>query len=346
MAKIDVITVDGSPKGVTPLAIENPGVGGSELMLMSWAKKMAERGHKIRIYNNPKQIGNIEGVDYLPDSDFLPDEKRDYLISFRGVIPVGFNAYGKKIGWSTDQYTHGNYATEWYPRIDKMIGISEFHKNDHIKRYGKIAEKMQVIDIGVFSEDYTKYKIEEKLEYQCIYSSVPDRGLSNLRQIWDELKAKIPQIKLWITGSFGLWNGGISEMDMQHRLQWVGVKDVEYFGRVNRSRLTELQSKAECCLSPNGYPENFGIALAENQVAGNLLVSSDYGALETTNRTGIKIHVQDNMFRELFIDNVYQYFQKDLAHRREINRKIQEKAINEFDWNIIIDKWEKEVFND
>jgi len=160
--KIDVLTVSGSPKDITPNDIYGRGVGGAELALMSWAEIMGGRGHEINIYNNTKNIECWikDNVTYKPDVFYNPNDERDILITFRGPHELaGQSRATKKIGWSCDQFTVGNYIN-WYRESDELVVISQFHKDDHRLRYGPLVDKATIIDLGVRTWEYNRWNID------------------------------------------------------------------------------------------------------------------------------------------------------------------------------------------
>lgn len=345
--KIDVLTVAGSPDNVTPATIYERGVGGAELALMSWAKVMAERGHEITIFNQTN--GNFRQAvgtpTYVQKNAFSPDVDRDILITFRGPQDIALGAKGKKIGWSCDQMTMGNYVA-WYRDVEEMIVISEFHKKDHLERYGSIAEKAKVIDLGVRTWEYRQnpnlpdeYKLQavSKIPHQFIYCSVPDRGLNELAYLWPRVKSILPDAKLVITSDYTLW-GASDPLNTPYRLRFAGMQDVRFVGNVNRKELVRHQLESEVQLYPCVYDENFCIACAECQVAGCYPITSNRGALETTNKYGVFADVNN---LDSFLEPIQKFCSLADEERQKAFFAISHGASQYFDWNRIAEEWEE-----
>ncbi len=326
--KIDIITTEGSPRKVTIADIEN-GVGGAELALLSWAETMAKRCHQIRIYNNPTYSGMYSGVEFLPVDRLDYSEERDVLIMFRGGVENFRRPEKTKkvIGWSCDQYTNKPDYREWYNTVDKMVLISEFHRQDHINRYNPDVEKMIVIDLGVRDE----YKPTEKKK-QMLYCSVPDRGLGLLLDMWPTINRKYPDYELVITSDYRLW-GSPTPGNMQYRMKSIGLKNLRFLGKVPRSELVKIQSESELMIYPCNYDELFCIAAAECQVAGAFPITTNTGALETTNFTGYKIKYPNGNLTGEFLQKLDNYFKSD--------KNITTLARERFDWNKICGEWER-----
>jgi len=339
--RIDILPVSGSPRNIIPDDIYNRGVGGSELFCMALWKLLAQNGYDIYYYNDPHRVGNYDGVHYLPNYAFDPNIENRVLISFRGYDPrIAQSKRIKHIGISTDQFTNLEYPYDkfWYPSVDKMIGISEFHKQDHLTRYGECANKMQVIDIG---SDPKEYNAEiEKIPYQCIYCSVPDRGLQYLAEYWDVLKEKIPELKLILSSDYRLW--GVSyPANEKYREMFKNKRDVEFLGKIDRVELIKYQLQSEVQLYPCDYQENFCIANSECQMAGCFTITSNQGALCTTNMTLGRINgvPTDNDFAHKFISRTVEYFNLSFEQRKDIGNDIKMQAHNRFSWNRILPKW-------
>jgi hypothetical protein len=349
---IDLYANDGSPLHISPPDIYGRGVGGAELAMMTWAETMGRRGHKVRVYNNPPQPGDYSGVEYLPQTAFNWREDRDVFIAYRSP-----NRYTRicraavKLFWSTDQQTVGNFATDVFPYVDRVVCISPFHVDYHLKRYqaeydafmerqeqpyDSLDTKIGYFDLGVRVEEYDQEI--EKVPGRCIFCSVPERGLEVLRLMWPKIKERVPSASLVITSDYTLW-GSPNPLNQEHRLNWLHHKDVEFLGKIPREQLVREQLKAECQPYPANYQELFCISAAECQVAGAIPVTSDQGALPSTNNWGVVLHgnILDSYWQNGFINEVC----NQLEHGHLIMpRQVQGEARERFDWSTICEKWE------
>lgn len=335
--KIDVFCNDGSPIGLIPPDIYGRGVGGAELALMSWAEVMAQRGHAVRIYNDPAAQGDYDGVAYRHKAHFNPADSRDAFILWRSpnaiVRAVKANI---KIHWSTDQYTCGDFGRDIFPYVDKVVCISPFHVDYHRQRYGVENGKIDYLDLGVRLNDY-QTKVE-KIPGRCIFCSVPDRGLDLLHQMWRKIKERVPGASLVITSDYRLW-GAAEPRNHQHRLKWLYEQDVIFLGKVERAQLVVEQEAAVCQPYPVYYDELFCISAAECQVAGAIPVTSPIGALKTTNGGGVLVdgNMMSSEWQQAFTDATIEAITNGEARRE----KMVKYARRRFDWNKICEKWEK-----
>jgi len=334
---IDVFCNDGSPMGLIPPDIYGKGVGGAELALMSWAEVMARRGHQVRVYNNPVAAGVYDDVEYLPNGTFEPRAKRDVFILWRSPNPVVRTVNADvKIHWSTDQYTIGNFQTDIFPFVDRVVCISPYHVDYHRNRYGVENGKIGHFDLGVRVDDYDN--APERIPGRCIFCSVPDRGLDVLHLLWPRIKERVPDASLVITSDYRLW-GTNNPGNHRHRMAWLHSPDVAFLGKIEREQLVKEQAAAVCQPYPCTYEELFCISAAECEVAGALPVTSTTGALSTTNEFGTQIpgHLTDSQWRDQFIRSVVDTIGID----ENIRAIKQKKASKRFDWHTICDKWEQ-----
>jgi glycosyltransferase involved in cell wall biosynthesis len=335
--KIDLLCNDGSPLGVIPSHVYGRGVGGAELAMLTWATTMAGRGHAVRVFNDPCDAGVHDGTEFLPVAAFSPREgNRDALITYRSPNRYKGARAGVKIHWSMDQWTVGDYRTDVVPFVDRIVCISPYHVQDYSLRYGKQGDKIGYLDLGVKLADYAAEDVE-RVPGQCIYCSMPDRGLRNLHTLWKQILELEPGASLVITGDFTLW-GAANPGNQQHRLQWLHTPNVRFVGNIDRRSLVREQLASQVHAYPCTYKELFCIASAECQVAGAVSITPPSGALETTNEFGylLRGNVLTSRWQRLFVEAVVAGLRLTDAERSEMQRRAKAR----FDWEVICSQWE------
>lgn len=336
---IDVLCNDGSPLGISPDTIWSRGVGGAELSLMTWAEEMGSRGHAVTIYNDPDREGFHGNVCYSPKGAWRvkrPD--RDVLLLWRSPHKdLRRSTAGLKVWWSTDQYTVGDFREDILPFVDWTVCISPYHRDYHIERYGADQKRTIFIDLGVRLMDYDALydgAPPERVPGRCLYCSVPDRGLDVLHLAWPKIRELRPDAELIITGDYTLW--GAQPGDMQHRLKWLHTEGVQYKGAVNRRDLMHYQMTSQVHSYPCTYEELFCISAAECQVAGAMPVTTEVGALQTTNQWGLRVPGSpgDKGWLDSFASAVVQAMDMPTTAMRYDSRM-------RFGWAGICDRWER-----
>ena len=334
--RIEILTTDGSPLGVSSKTIWgdkwNIGVGGAELALLTMCETWHQLGHEVILYNDPHEP-NASPFEQRVRKDFETDTDRDVLIVFRTPNVNAIPAKGLKVWWSCDQNTRGNYG-EYATFMDKIVVISPFHQG-YFKDILHI-ENTTVIDLPVRLSDYQD-KHMEKIPGRMIFTSVPDRGLMEMRKIWATIRSTIPETSLVITSDYRLW-GVPYPGDAPHRSGWAGFigDGVSYLGAISRTRLIEEQLKAQLFVYPCIYDELFCIACAEAEVAGAYPVTTGQGALRTTN--------MGHIITEKSMSETILWLLRNSDILKAEQDKVQELSIKRFSPLSIADQWNKLVF--
>lgn len=341
--KIDFLCVQGSPMGQTMKTVwgadKYVGVGGSELYMLTLCEEWAKAGHQVRLYNDPREFG-ASPFEQLEVRQFNPDEDRDAVIGFRVIDHRFAVSKGLKVWLSCDQRASGdfNHVSKW---ADKIVCISPFHQEFFRKTYD--IHNSIYIDIPVRVDDYeVDYP---KISKRCLFSSVPDRGLDILAVCWPKIVEQVPDASLVITADYRLWNSPYPGND-RHRKNFMEAKNVQFLGAVPRKRLIQEQLQAEVMPYSCIYDELFCISVAEAQYAGCYPITSDMGALETTNMgCVIPGDPRHYAWMDSFISNVVLHLQMSEEEKKMRATVIHKAAEDRFSPDKILEEWEVKVFN-
>lgn len=340
--KIDILCRDGSPLGVTEKTMRGEdgrmGVGGAELALLTMCAAWQFYGNDVTLYNDPKEIG-ASSFRQVPVADFRPEDDRDILIIFRSPNPLVQNAKGKKIWWSCDSFTIDDFRA-FRQQVEKVVCISQYHAKYFKDMYG-ITDGI-AIDLPVRTWEYRGPV--QKIPKRCIFTSMPERGVMELHAAWPRIHAEVPEASLVITSDRRLWTDWASEQDIAPlRLMYARHPNVSYRGAVRRQELAQLQMEADVHLYPCVFEEMFCIAVAESQVAGAFPITSNAGALPTTNMgRSLYGNPQDPRWQETFIQNAVEILtDPKLADKQNWLREVSKKR---FSIENILNKWEEQVF--
>lgn len=347
MKKLHIIANDGSPLGVTTKSIWGLdggfGIGGAELAILTLCEGWQNRGYDVTFYNNPNEGGASPFKQKTLD-EFDPLENRDYLIIFRSPNERVNEAKGKRIWFSTDQFTIGNFK-DFSRRVEKIVTISPFH-TDYFKEMYGITETI-TIDLPVRIDDYKIRSHDGKIPKKCIYTSIPDRGAMQLHTAWPLIHREVPDASLVLTSDWRLWDRNIDKgyFSQNFQLPYAGHPNTSYIGAVKRDVLIRHQLEADLMLYPGTYNELFCIAIAEAQVAGAIPITSQTGANRTTNSFGIQIEGTPTSpdFIERFVQETVQSLQDPNLRERQL--EMQRKAEERFSLERILDEWEEKVFS-
>jgi len=338
--KIDIICNDGSPIGVTEKSIFGLdggfGVGGAELALLTISRAWHDIGYDITLYNNP----NIKnGSEFLHKNlnEFIPSDDRDILIIFRSPNPLAINAKGKKVWWSCDQYTVGDFK-EFSSKVDDIVVISNFHKKYFENTYGITGTSVIDLPVRIPEYDISTKKIDKK----CIFNSIPDRGLFYLISAWEEIIHHVPDAHLVVTSDWRLWDRNISEScTLPYKLKFSTLPNVEYLGAIKREELVKHELESVLHLYPSVYEELFCIAVAETSVAGAFPITSSTGALPETNMGSvIDGFPSSQKWMNLFISKAVELLSNPDS-LSALSNNLQNSALNRFSVSTILKEWDK-----
>lgn len=336
--KIDVLCRDGSPLSVVEADINGEvpgriGLGGAELALMTMCAAWKFNGHNLRLYNDPRVLG-LSSFEQLPVRAFDPQEDRDVLIIFRSPNPASYDAKGLKVWWSCDPCTIDDYGA-FAKTVHKIVTISPYHSKYFLTNYS--IENTTYIDIPVRTWEYKKEI--PKNSKQCMFTSIPDRGVMQLREAWETIVKEVPDASLVITSDWRLWSQWANEDQIRpFRLAFAQLPNVTYLGAVKRPALVQLQMASELLTYPCIYEEMFCIAAAEAQVAGALPITSEYGALSTTNMGVVLYGNPRNIdWRERFVQTVVEKLNSPTLKDEQAH--VRELAMKRFSVETVLDKW-------
>ena len=122
---------------------------------------------------------------------------------------------------------------------------------------------------------------DEKIPNQCLYSSSPDRGLSELQRMWHEVVEQVPDAQLIVT-----YNGIID------------APNTICLGDVDEETMNHLYRTSDFWLHPCLGGELFCMAAVKAQVSLTIPVVYPTMALQETVRNGIKTD-KDSFVKDL-----------------------------------------------
>lgn len=315
---------------------EGKGVGGAEYALIHLTRMLVKLGLDVWVYNDCPVQGVFNGVNYAHRSTFEYSDYCDVFVLFREPIRnLEFVNSPIKIFWSCDQQTSGKWEETVYPFIDKIVAISDHHKQ-HLRKWRDAnSEFVEVIDLGIDLDSYLNPI--PKIEGKMIFCSVPHRGLAALKSIYPKIKQRFPKASLVITSDYTLW--GVKDPDNAQYKNLGEMPDVIFLGKISRSELVRHQLESEIMIYPCNYEELFCVAAAECIAAGAVPVSVPIGALKTTIAdSGVLIRDGMGNFEDAFVDAVV-----DLLTNTTLRSKLmvegRTRMFTKYNWKVIAEKW-------
>ena len=214
--------------------------------------------------------------------------------------------------------------------LNKTVCLTNWHKKQWSTKYNIPIKNIEVIGNGVEVKDF-KQKIK-KQPGKIIWSSAPERGLTELLDNWHKIKSIIPHAELHIfTPSYSI------ESYKQIKLMMEGV----YFrGNVTPDKLHQEMLSSEYWFYLTDYRETYCITAIEMQLAKVFPIVTDVAALKENVINGIVLPNNENKWQHAL--NCLYAMDSQLKNKIiNINSKLaKEKTwlIKSLDWKNLIKK--------
>lgn len=254
------------------------GIGGSEAMMILYARALAGRGHEVTCYcpnNTPVVRQNVSWLNW----ERQPIDA-DVVVSLRTPAPLALCNAPIRALLANDQKCDALPLAVSEGICNQIITISKHQTERYQALYPAISASLFLqSSAGV---EYGAYHRTTKQRGLCLYMSTPERGLEHLLTLWPIIHRECPESLLKITSGFQLY--GVSDVDA-HRMSG-GIYDrlskldgAEYLGPLPRRELVELQQQAQVLLYPSSYDEMCCIAALEAASAEMAILTTRRAAL-------------------------------------------------------------------
>ncbi len=276
-------------------SLKEKGHGGSEtaaIEVARWIKQKTNR--KVKIFQD-RDVREVmpSGVEYIPAVDLL-----GYIHNVEPYRHIAWRhsarlTVAKSYVWCHDLQLPGGAASHNY---DKVIALSEFHKNYLVETCGVPKEKIILGFNGINPDDFDSNP-GPRDELKVIFSSSPDRGLIQAIDIVKKARS-ISGKDLTLHCFYGFDN-----MRKAGQGEWADaieakVKEnsfVKYHGMVNKKTLMNHFQTGAVWLYPNDFIETYCITAIEALCAGCWPIVRNMGALKYTMKEALDKQMCDFM---------------------------------------------------
>lgn len=297
--KLDIIFFIGP--GLEPWSgdtIGRTGLGGSETMAWELSRRLAARGHRVRLIGHCEHgapAGVFGGVEFIDYRGWLsgPATQRacDILISSRRPELVDDGAgvtAGATFLWVHDVHCGDALTHKRNIRFDRILALSNWHRSFLRRCYplvdpGKILVTRNGIDLTRFEGT------EPRNARRAIYSSSPDRGLETLLDVWPIVRKSVPDAELHVFYGFDSWETAARNApDIElKRIKYLREKmartaGVRAHGRIGQAELAREFMRSGVWTYPTAFDETSCCTAMEAQAAGCRIVTCPQAALNET----------------------------------------------------------------
>lgn len=317
-------------------------LGGSETIAFYVAEELSKRNHSVFMFCNVP-TGKPEVVDkihYMPIGNvtqtspfginfdaYVQTIPCDIVLAQR-VPGLFIRRTNSKLNyfWMHDlalkrSQPHFN-AMLW--NTDKVLAVSEFHKNQIQSVYGPPEGVLDVLPNGIDLDLWKSNKppIEAKIASKTLlYAARPERGLVNLVKeggIMEKLLQYDPEIRLLVCS----YNNQHPQMDNLYNYIYSRCEqlpNVQNIGFLSKQQLAQVEMNSWLYVYPTEFEDTSCIMIMESAAAGTPFIACKKGALEETGAgsgvywTSIQMFEKAIMYLAENPDKYKQLYKKSLA---------------------------------
>jgi glycosyltransferase involved in cell wall biosynthesis len=202
--------------------------------------------------------------------------------------------------------------------------------------------------------------VREKDPNLFVFNASVTKGMIPLvKQIWPEVKRRIPDAKLTIIGGYYKFREAAGpdqqQKDWSELVEQYGG-DIEFTGVITQQEISDILRKASYMIYPVGFPETFGISTLEALAHNVPLITCQFGALEETAidlaSWKIKYPVEPNWAMQwlnqesqvnLFVDKVVEAYNTPYLHQQKMYACNQVKDI--CTWDTVALQWKQHLYH-
>ena len=271
-------------------------LGGSEKAVIYLSRNLPKK-YEIYIVGDQleEEIDNIKYVNHNNLQNLLNNNSFHTIIVSRYVSFIqefeNIKCYNL-ILWSHDTYflkykintTIENFIEINNKYIDKIVCLTDWHKNLFISQYSCLQNKIKIIKnrINIINFNNKNISLDIKVKNKFVWSSRPERGLNILLDLWPKILEKMPDATLDICS----YNNFTQEtMYIKNIID--NNPNITYHGKLNTKELYKLINNADYWLYTCTWPETSCITAMEMlmcevvclyyPVAGLVNTIGDYG---------------------------------------------------------------------
>lgn len=336
-----------------PEIMRRQGIGGSETAVVEMAKRLAAKGHRVRVYGSCGAHGEgiYDGVEYYQHEKIVLESQRapaDVLVAWRDTSLLLSAAAKVKLLWVHDVYATG--PGKHLLHADRVLALSQWHKGNIYAHHGLVPDHVHVtrngIDLERFQGDWPT-----RDPHKCVYSSSPDRGLESLVQMWPRIRALVPDATLHVFYGFTLWKACAAPgspletriRNLESAIASLADQGVVMRGKVDQRTLAREMMSAGLWTYSQWFAETSCIGAMEAQAAGLHIVTSPIAAMSETARDAATFIEGDWLsadYQEKFSQAVVDIMSLPQVTSDGARFKIQEQARRRFSWDGVAEEWE------
>ncbi len=301
--------------------------------------------YRLPVYNLCKNRFPFlkKNTEYKKIIEKVSNEKIDYIICNTRYYKTSF--LGAKfskikkvplfvIDHSSNHVTIGNKILDFFGAIyehyltnkikrynPKFYGVSK-KCNEWLKHFKIMASGVfyNAIDDKVFDEYYEKTNNQEII-ISYIGRIIPEKGILNLLDAFEEINKKYKNIKLIIAGDGPLLN------DVKRKYK---NKNIVFLGKIKYEDVMKVCVKTDIFVHPSMYPEGLPTSILEAGVMKSAVIATDRGGTcEVITDESVGLIIQEN--KEDLISKL-DYLLSNPKIIEKLKENIHKRIMDRFTW--------------
>jgi len=274
------------------------GVGGSETHVIEMATYISKHTNfDVYVFCNTQYDDVFNGVNYHPLSkvfNFLVQNHISYCIisRFSEYLPLAIEGNVENIYLFLHDLTPTGLIIPDHHKLKKIFRLSEWHTSYFTNIFKTLEYKTTHHYYGVDTVKFecdieTEKLLTNKNKIKFIYSSFPNRGLSELLDVYKELCKQFPDILelhlycdvdgKWVNQNFPDLMRSIRE-----KMSSFDSKHIVYHGWVDKQTLANGWKECDIWLYPCVFMETFCLTAVEGAISKVLCITNKLAALQNT----------------------------------------------------------------
>lgn len=180
--------------------------------------------------------------------------------------------------------------------------------------------------------EYPKY---DTVDFVFVARVMKEKGIDNYLEMAEVIRKKYPQTRFHICG--------FCEDDYTERLNDLEEKGIIiYHGMVKD--MTQIYKKMACTIHPTYYPEGLSNVLLESSASARPIITTDRAGCREVIDDGVNGFICKQNHTADLVKQVEKFLSLSWEERKNMGLAGRAKVENEFDRQIVIDKYLQEVY--
>ena len=285
---------DGGFESWTGKDIYDKGLGGSETFVIEMSKYIQKQGYfQVIVFCKTSESGIYDNVYYRPFMEFFNFIQENLIHTciigrYSEYIPVCLNSKNiENVYFVLHDLGPTGIVIPTNNKFKKVFSLSKWHVEYFTNAFPSLKDITccfhSGIDIKLFNNNI------KKVPYKFIYSSLANRGLLPLLEMWPSIVTRCPQASLDIYCDVeNVWINNVSPEEMKvlkgllNRMLEIPELNVKYWGFVNKQILADAWSSSDIWFYPCTFLETFCHTALEAAISKTFVITRSFAGLSDT----------------------------------------------------------------